>query len=233
MKIKELTPKQLAAYFDHSVLQPFNTMADYDKHIDECLRYGFFSAAVNSHIIPYYVKRLEGSGIPVGASIGFPFGQANIRGKVEEARAAIEEGAKELDYVLNISRLLHGDRDYIKDEMLRLVDLSHSKGIVLKVILENCYLEEKHKVMACEVAVETGIDYVKTSTGFGTGGAVAEDIKLMRSVVGDKVKVKASGAMRNLDITATMVELDVDRIGSAFSAIIMEAFIAAKEDGSL
>jgi len=202
-------------------------MEDYEKHIEQCLQYGFYSAAINSHIVPFYAKRLEGSGVLVGSSIGFPLGQASIAAKLEEAKVAIEQGADELDYVLNISCLLDGNRTYIKDEMSYLVDLSRSKNVVLKVIIENCYLEEKHKIMACEIAMETGIDYLKTSTGFGTGGATVEDIKLMRGVVGDKVKLKAAGGIRNLEAASAMIELGVERIGSAYSAAIIDDFVAS------
>jgi len=228
MNIDNLTPEELAAYFDHSILQPYNILADYENHIEECLKYGFYSAAINSHIVPHYVKCLSGRNVMVGAAIGFPFGQANVAGKLEEARVAIDEGATELDYVLNIGRLLDGNRSYIKDEMQRMMDLSHSKDVVLKVILETCYLKESHKIMACEVAVETQIDFVKTSTGFGSGGATVEDLKLMREVVGDNVKIKASGNMRKLQNVAAVIEAGADRIGSSFSASILDSFIASK-----
>jgi len=228
MKIDNLSPKELAAYFDHSILHAYNVLADYDKHIDECLEYGFCSAAVNSHIVPHYVKRLAGSGVLVGAAIGFPLGQASVAGKLAEARAAIKAGAGELDYVLNISRLLDGDRAYVKDEMVRMVDLSHSKGVVLKVIIETCYLQEMHKMMACEIALESGIDFVKTSTGFGTAGANVEDLKLMRNVLGDQVKIKAAGYMKTLENVAAAIETGADRIGSAFGPSILDAFVASR-----
>ena len=226
MRIDSLTPHQLAAYFDHSLLMPNNIRADYDKHIAECKQYGFFSAAVNSAIVPYYVAQLAGTGIPVGAAIGFPFGQANIESKVAETKAAIVQGAREIDYVLNIGRLLDGERGYIQDEMAQVFQVCKNAGIVCKVILENCYLQDTHKIMACEIAVDVGIDYVKTSTGFGSGGATLEDVQLMRSVVGNRVKIKAAGAMKNLEIVANMIELGVDRIGSAFGPAILQDFMA-------
>jgi deoxyribose-phosphate aldolase len=231
MKIDTLTNKELAAYFDHSILQPNKVRSDFIKHIEECKKYGFYSAAVNSCMTEFYVEALKGTSILIGIAIGFPFGQASIGSKVAETKEAIQAGADEIDYVINIGRLLDGDADYIEKEMQAIVDCCHEQGVVVKVILENCFLTEKAKVMACETALKTGIDYVKTSTGFGTGGATYEDILLMRSVVGSKVKIKAAGAMKTLANVAVMVEAGVDRIGSAFSASILDDFIELKKQG--
>lgn len=231
MKIDKLTSKELASYFDHSILQPNKLRQDYLKHIEDCKKYGFYSAAINSSMTAFYVETFKWTDILVGVATGFPFGQASIGSKVAETREAILIGAHEIDYVLNIGRLLDGEHDYIEKEMQLIVDCCKEHGVVSKVILENCYLGEKEKVKACEIALKTQIDFVKTSTGFGTGGATYEDVKLMRSVVGNKIKIKAAGAMKTLADVAVMIEAGVERIGSAFSACIMEDFIELKSQG--
>lgn len=231
MKIDALTPKELAAYFDHSILRPNSRMEEYLQHIEECKKYGFYSAAINSSMTQFYVKMLKGTGVLVGAAVGFPFGQALVSAKVAETKEAIRLGAGEIDYVLHIGRLLDGEYAYIEDEMQQIVDCCKRGGAVSKVILENCYLGEKEKIKACEIALKTGIDFVKTSTGFGTGGATYDDVKLMKSVVGDKVKIKAAGAMKTLADVAAMIEAGAQRIGSAFGVSIVEDFTSLKNQG--
>lgn len=232
MKIDTLTSEQLAAYFDHSLLRPECRKAEFDKHIEECKSYGFFSAAINSAQVPYYVKMLEGSKVKVGAAISFPFGQASKESKLEEVRIAIEQGADEIDYVLNIGRLLDGDEGYVRDEMCAIVEHCRARNILSKVIFENCYLGTEQKEMACRIAVEAGIDYIKTSTGFGPGGAEPEDVVLMkRATEGNGIKIKAAGAMKTLAKTAQMIELGVSRIGSAFGPAIIADFERMKAEG--
>ncbi|WP_418442348.1 deoxyribose-phosphate aldolase [Candidatus Allofournierella excrementavium] len=226
MNTNAMTSTQFAALFDHSLLQPYNTLSDFSRHLEECAQYRFYSAAVNSCQVPLYAEKLKGTGVLVGAAVSFPFGQASPRAKESEARIALEEGAAEIDYVLNIGKLLDGDTAFIREEMRRLVDVCHSREAVCKVILETCYLTEPAKKLACEVALDTGIDYVKTSTGFGTAGATAQDVRLFRSIVGGHVKIKAAGAMRTLDDVTAVLEAGVDRIGSAFSVSILKEFQA-------
>ena len=228
MNMDHMSAAQFAALFDHSLLQPYNTAADFSKHMEECVRYKFYSAAINSSQVPRYVRGLAGTGVLVGAAVGFPFGQASPRAKEAEARIALEEGAREIDYVLNIGRLLDGDHRFIREEMQRLVSLCHDRQAVCKVILENCYLNDDAKKRACEIALDTGIDYVKTSTGFGTGGATAQDVRLMKSIVGDAVKIKAAGAMRSLDAVRAVLDAGAQRIGSAFSVKILREFEARR-----
>lgn len=224
MKIDTMTSAQFAALFDHSLLRPENTCADFARHIQECRQYGFYSAAINTSHVADYVRALEGTGVKVGAAVGFPFGQASAKAKEAEARIALEEGAHEVDYVLNIGKLLDADGAYIEEEMKRIVAQCHDRDAVCKVILENCYLDKQAKVLACEIALRTGIDFVKTSTGFGPGGATAEDVRIMKEVVGTRVKVKAAGAMRILADVAAAVEAGAERIGSAFSVPILQEF---------
>lgn len=232
MKIDTMTSAELASYFDHSLLRPNCEKAEFDRHIEECKKYGFFSAAINSAQVPYYVRMLEGSGVKVGAAISFPFGQASKESKLEEVRIAIEQGADEIDYVLNIGKLLDGDEGYIRDEMCAIVEHCGVRGILAKVIFENCYLGAEQKQAACRIAVEAGIDYIKTSTGFGPGGAEAGDVVLMKKATeGSGIKIKAAGDMKTLAKTAQMIELGVSRIGSAFGPAIIADFERMKAEG--
>lgn len=226
MKIDTMTEAQFAALFDHALLRPENQASDFEKHIQECRKYGFYSAAINSSHVSAYVEALSGSGVKVGAAVGFPFGQASARAKAAEARIALDEGADEIDYVLNIGRLLDGDAGYIESEMSAIGAACKEHGAVSKVILENCYLTEQAKILACKIAVASGIDFVKTSTGFAHGGATAEDIVLMKKIVGDQVKIKAAGSMRSLADVSAAIEAGAQRIGSAFSVSILEEFAA-------
>lgn len=233
MKIDKLSKKEFAAYFDHSILKPNLMRQDFLQHIEECKKYGFYSAAINSSMTELYVEKLMGTNIRVGVAVGFPFGQASIASKVAETKNSISTGANEIDYVINIGRLLDGEYDYVEKEMQLIVNECKRYGVVSKVILENCYLGKKEKVKACEIAVKTGIDFVKTSTGFGSGGATFEDVELMKSIVGNKAKVKAAGAMKTLVDVSVMIEAGAERIGSAFSAGIMDDFIEIKDKGLL
>jgi len=229
MKIDGMTSIQLASYFDHSILKPNMLYQDFCKHIEECKKYGFYSAAINSSMADMFVEALKETDVLVGVAVGFPFGQASIAAKVAETREAILVGVQEIDYVLNIGRLLDGEYEYIESEMQQIVDCCKQSGVVSKVILENCYLDKTAKIKACEIALKTKIDFVKTSTGFGSGGATVEDIRLMRSIVGKNVKVKAAGGIKSLTDAATMIELGVDRIGSMYSVSILEEYNKLKK----
>lgn len=226
MKIDTMTRAELASYFGYSLLGPNCRQAEFDQFLANARQYGVYSVAINGAWVPYAVEHLRDTGIKVGSTAGFPFGQMAVTAKREEARIALSQGAEEIDYVLHIGRLLDHDYHYIADEMREMVLLCHSQGAVAKVILENCYLGREEIRGACEIAVEQGIDFVKTSTGFGPGGAEADDVRLMKQVVGDRVLVKAAGAMRTLDKTAQMIELGASRIGSGFVPDILNEFSA-------
>ena len=234
MKINSLNMEQLARFFDHSLLRPDCVNEEFDQLVDQVIKYGFRSAAVNSSRVTYVLEELRkrGSDIPVGSSAGFPFGQASIISKVAEARQALKEGASEIDYMINVGRLLDGNHAYVLDEMRQMTKCCHDQGAICKVIFENSYLEPKHIKAACKIALETDIDFLKTTTGFGPGGATVHDVKLMREVVGDKKKLKPAGAMRTVANVAAMLEIEgVERIGSAFSHVIMEEFRSFKDKG--
>ncbi len=204
--------------FDHTILKADATRADVERVCREAAQYGFMSVCVNSFYTAFVAERLKGSGVKVCTVIGFPLGQMSTRAKAAETRIAVEDGADEIDMVINVGALK--DRDY---ETV-LTDIRQVKeacgGALLKVIIETCLLAEEEKVKACELAVEAGADFVKTSTGFSTGGAVCEDVALMRRIVGESVGVKASGGIRDTQTAERMVEAGASRLGTSATIAI-------------
>ena len=169
-------------------------------------------------------KKLEGSPVHVGAAIGFPLGQTTLECKIFETKDAIEKGADEIDYVINVAELKNKNYDYIKKEMEEIVKICREAGKTSKVIFENCYLTDDEKRKVAEIAKEVKPDFIKTSTGFGTGGATVEDVKLMKSVVGDEVKVKAAGGIRDLKTALAMIEAGAERLGTSAGVAIVEEY---------
>ena len=204
--------------FDHTILKADATRADVERVCREAAQYGFMSVCVNSFYTAFVAERLKGSGVKVCTVIGFPLGQMSTRAKAAESGIAVEDGADEIDMVINVGALK--DRDY---ETV-LTDIRQVKeacgGALLKVIIETCLLAEEEKVKACELAVEAGADFVKTSTGFSTGGAVCEDVALMRRIVGESVGVKASGGIRDTQTAERMVEAGASRLGTSATIAI-------------
>lgn len=217
-----IAPEKLAAYFDHTNLRAYATDQDFEKLCKEAKQYGFAMVAINPYPVPLCKKLLAGTKIHVGAAVSFPLGQDPIATKVFESKKAIEEGADEIDYVININRLKARDYDYIEKEMKDIVEVCHANGVISKVIFENCYLTQDEKIALCHIAKEIRPDFIKTSTGFGTSGATLEDVALMKREVGDTVKVKAAGGIRTLDMALALIDLGVSRIGSTASVQIME-----------
>jgi deoxyribose-phosphate aldolase len=160
------------------------------------------------------------------AAIGFPLGQTTIASKVFETVDAIQNGADEIDYVINITELKDGNYDYIREEMRQIVAECRKANVISKVIFENCYLTQEEKEILCKIALEVKPDFIKTSTGFGTGGATLDDVKLMKSIVGDAVKVKAAGGVRDLETCMAMVEAGAERIGTSAAVKITEEFVS-------
>ena len=199
---------------------------------DEALEYGFYSVCVNSCHVPLAVEKLAESDVKVAAVAGFPLGAMSTAAKVFEAREAVEAGAAEIDMVINVGALKEGRYDYVLHEIAVLVDVCHGYPLaygepvggdaVLKVIIETCLLTDEEIVKACELAVQAGADFVKTSTGFSTGGATAEAVALMREAVGDKAKIKASGGIRTLTDAKKFIELGADRLGCSAGVQIMK-----------
>ncbi|TZE81255.1 deoxyribose-phosphate aldolase [Calorimonas adulescens] len=208
---------------DHTLLKPEASEADIKKLCDEAIGYRFHSVCVNPSYVGLARQCLENSGVKVCTVIGFPLGATTTRAKVSEAIDAVENGATELDMVLNIGMLKSKNYDRVLNDIKSVVGESKKlkEGILVKVILETCLLAKDEKVKACELALEAGADFVKTSTGFSTGGATVEDIKLMRNTVGPNVGVKASGGIRDLKTAIEMIEAGATRIGASSSVKII------------
>ncbi|WP_018247999.1 deoxyribose-phosphate aldolase [Orenia marismortui] len=220
--------KELAAMIDHTILNADAQEKDIKLKCQEALEYEFASVCVNPTFVSVVNKELEGSNVKVCTVIGFPLGESTTETKVFEARNAIKNGADEIDMVINIGAIKSGAWDIVKDDIKSVVHSAKGKAIV-KVIIETCYLTDEEKRKACEVSKEAGADFVKTSTGFGTGGATVEDIKLMREVVGDKMGVKASGGVRSKEDAMKMIEAGATRIGASSGIAIVTGGTATSD----
>ena len=216
----------LAQYIDHTLLKPEATLSQIEKLCQEAKENNFFSVCVNSYFVKACAQILAGSNVKVCTVVGFPLGASTMETKRFEAMKAIAEGAKEIDMVLNISAAKSGNWQYVLDDMSSLAQVCHQQGAILKVILETCLLTQEEKRMACELAVKAGVDFVKTSTGFSTAGATIEDIKLMRSIVGPQMGVKASGGIRNTETAKAMIEAGATRLGTSASVDIVKGLNA-------
>ena len=219
-----VTVEQLANMIDHTNLKAFADDAAFEKLCDEAKKYNFKMVAINPAQTVRCKKKLEGSPVHVGAAIGFPLGQTTLECKIFETKDAIEKGADEIDYVINVAELKNKNYDYIKKEMEEIVKICREFSVVSKVIFENCYLTDDEKRKVAEIAKEVKPDFIKTSTGFGTGGATVEDVKLMKSVVGDEVKVKAAGGIRDLKTALAMIEAGAERLGTSAGVAIVEEY---------
>lgn len=228
MKIEELTRTQLADMFDHTNLHADASAADMKKLCDEAGENGFHMVAVNSVQTALCKKYLAGSKVHVGAAISFPLGQTCLETKLFETKLAISQGADEIDYVVNLTEVKNGNFEYVKREMESIVSACRENHVISKVIFENCYLTKEEIRHLAEIAKEVRPDFIKTSTGFGTGGAKAEDVRLMKETVGDAVKVKAAGGIRSWETCREMIEAGAERIGTSSSFKILEGFDAWK-----
>lgn len=219
-----LTPQDIAKMLDHSTLQPFLTDEDIRKGCELALRYHTASVCARPCDMPLVASMLKGSDVKVCTVIGFPHGAHRTAIKVAEARQALADGCTELDMVINIGKLLAGDEAYVREEIRQIVEVAHEAGALVKVILETCYLTDEQKVTACRLSEEAGADFVKTSTGYGTKGCTIDDLKLMRRSVSDRVQVKGSGGIRDLDTVLSARAVGATRCGvSATAAIMAEA----------
>ena len=203
----------LNKYIDHTILKATASSADVQKLCEEAIEHEFYSVCVNGCYVADAKHLLQGTDVKVAAVVGFPLGAMTTASKVFEAKEAIENGASEIDMVINVAKLKDGEFDYVENE-IRLIKEAIGNN-VLKVIIETCYLTDEEKVKACELSLVAKADYVKTSTGFGTGGAAYEDVKLMKSVVGDNAKVKASGGVRDKETAQKYVDLGAERLGTS------------------
>lgn len=219
-----MTASELARYFDHTLLKAYASTQDFRAFCDDCAKYQFAMAAINSAPVSLVKEMLRGTPVHVGAAIGFPLGQTTVETKAFETREAIRNGADEIDYVINITNLKDGKLDEIRREMETIVGICRENQVLSKVIFENCYLTQEEKLNLCAIAREVEPDYIKTSTGFGTGGATFEDVELMLKNAGPRVKVKAAGGVRTLEDALRLIDMGVGRIGSTASVKIVEAF---------
>ncbi len=214
----------VAKMIDHSLLNPVLTTGDLDQGTRLALAYEVASVCILPYALRHCADLLRGSTVKASTTIGFPHGGHTTAIKLAEAREALADGGEELDMVVNISKVLSGDWNYVRDEIRAIVDLTHEAGQKVKVIFENCYLTDDHKVRLCEISTEAGADWVKTSTGYGTGGATMEDLALMVRNVRPPVEVKAAGGVRDLDTLLKVRALGVTRCGaSRTSAMLDEA----------
>lgn len=226
-----LTVSELANLVDHTLLKADAKKAEFQQLCKEATDFGFKMVAINSSPVILCAELLKNSPVHVGAAIGFPLGQTTIETKVFEVKNAIKNGADEIDYVINIGELKDGNLDYIRQEMEAIVDVCKRNQILSKVILENCYLTDQEKVAVCSIAKKVKPDFVKTSTGFGTGGATVADVHLMKEAVGETVKVKAAGGIRDLTTAKAMIEAGAERLGTSSGIKIIEEYQALLKEG--
>jgi deoxyribose-phosphate aldolase len=216
----------IAALIDHTLLKPEATAADIRKVCAEARQYGFAAVCVNPYWIRLVAGELAGSAVKVCAVVGFPLGANSTEIKVAETAGVIRAGAQEIDMVLNVGELRGGNYQAVRDDIVAVVEVAHASGAIVKVILETALLDTEQKVKACQLAKEAHADFVKTSTGFGPGGATVEDVGLMRRTVGPAMGVKASGGVRTLEDLKKMVAAGASRVGASASVKIVEATAA-------
>ena len=218
----DCTYQEIAKMIDHSLLNPILT----DKDLDQGCRLALDYDCASVCIMPYALRRaaqlLKASTVKASTTIGFPHGGHTTATKVAEARQALDDGGQELDVVVNISKVLSEDWDYVRQDLRAVIDLTHDRGQKVKIIFENCYLKDFHKIKLCEICGELGADWVKTSTGFATGGATMEDLKLMRAHSPARVQVKAAGGVRDLDKLLEVRALGVTRVGATRTAEMLD-----------
>ena len=223
-----LTYEQVAKTIDHSLLRPELDLDFVRDGVELARRYGVASATVRPADIFVAVELLEGSDVFVSTVVGFPHGSSATETKVFETERAVALGAREIDMVLNLGRLRSGRLDEVGEEIAAVVAAARARDAIVKVILENAYLDDAQKEVACRLAEEGGAAFVKTSTGFAPGGATIEDMKLMRRCVGAHVQVKAAGGVRTLDALLEVMGVGVTRVGATATETILEDFKARK-----
>ncbi len=222
-------PQDIARLIDHTLLKPDATSGEIEKLCREAKEYHFAAVCVNPPFVKQCADFLRGTDVAIAAVVGFPLGAHTTSAKVFEAQQAIADGASEIDMVINIGALKAKEDQRVRDDIRAVVDAAHRQGAIVKVIIEAALLTEEEKVRACQFAKEAGADFVKTSTGFGPGGATVHDVELMRRAVGGELGVKAAGGIRNLEQAEAMIKAGATRIGaSAGVKIVQEAREKAK-----
>lgn len=222
----EVSYAQLAAMIDHSLLKPELTVAEVLDGCALAARYEVVSVCVRPGDVPRSVEALAGSTVEVGTVVGFPHGANATSTKVAEAERALADGATELDMVCNIGLLRSGEAGAVEADIAAVVDVAHEAGAIVKVILENAYLDDEQKRLGCRLVEAAGADFVKTSTGFAPSGATHDDLRLMREAVSPSIGVKAAGGVRTLDALLAVIPLGVSRVGATATAAILDEYLA-------
>jgi len=233
----QLTVSQLAQMIDQTLLTPYASREELRKHCLEAMRYGFKTVAINNAPIPYCKEILRGSVVLCDAAVSFPLGQCTVETKVFETIDVIAKGADEVDYVVNLGEVKNGNWVFVADEMRRIVAACRERGVISKVIFENCYLTDDEKKRLCDVALAEKPDFIKTSTGFGTPpagvtvGATVADVRLMKACVGDSLRIKAAGGVRTIEDALAMIEAGASRIGTSRGVAILAGYQAMLDKG--
>lgn len=218
----DFTLADLAKMFDHSLLQPTLTDAEMERGCAVAREYNVASVCIKPYAVANAAKWLRGSSVLVSTVIGFPHGGHLTTIKVAEAKAAMDDGAVELDMVVNIGKVLSGDMSYVRDDIAAVVHAAHQRGVKVKVIFENCYLQDNHKIELCRICGDVCADWVKTSTGYGDSGATDHDLTLMRQYAPPHVQVKAAGGVRTYERVLAVRALGVTRIGATATKAILD-----------
>ena len=220
--MSELTLQEIAGYIDHTLLAQNASREQIVQICSEAKQYNFKSVCVNPLWVSTVAHELEDSAVLTCSVIGFPLGATTTAAKVFETKQAVADGANEIDMVIDVAAALRGDRDALVNDIFAVAQAAHEGGAILKVIIETCLLDETAKVLACESAKAAGADFVKTSTGFSSGGATVEDVDLMRRTVGPDLGVKASGGVRSAETARAMIAAGATRLGSSSGVAILE-----------
>lgn len=221
--LDELLQKPLSKYIDHTLLKADATEEQIKVLCQEALQYNFASVCVNTCYVDIVAEMIKGSDVKTCCVVGFPLGAMNSKAKAFETKTAVDLGAEEIDMVINIGALKYGNLGFVKDDIASVVAAAGKRALV-KVIIETCLLNDDEKITACNLSLEAGAHFVKTSTGFSTGGAIEHDVALMRKIVGSKMGVKASGGIRDLDTALSMIKAGADRIGTSSGIKIIQQF---------
>jgi deoxyribose-phosphate aldolase len=216
------TLAEIAKMIDHSLLQPTMTDDDLDKGCQLAREYNVASVCIKPYAVRKAAEWLRGSTVLVGTTIGFPHGGHLTKLKAIESELALDDGATELDMVVNIGKVLSKDWNYVSADIAEVVKVAHARKAIVKVIFENCFLQDEHKETLCKICGDVGADFVKTSTGYGSEGATDHDLKLMRRYSPSHVQVKAAGGVRNFDRVLAVREIGVTRIGATATKVILE-----------
>jgi len=222
-----LTPAQFASMIDYALLRPYGTLKEMQVHCEEARQYGFAMVAIHPADIEFCLQQLQGCPVHVGAVVGFPLGQNILAVKEYETCDAIQRGAHEIDLMINLRALQSGEIELVRREIAAVVKACQAAYVISKIILETCYLSDQEKRTVCQMALDEGAGFVKTSTGFAPAGATVQDVRLMRSVVGQRLGVKAAGKIRTLAEALALIEAGANRLGTSSGVAIVEELMRA------